>query len=61
MGNGPLGGQLLLQALLIGVNAFFASAEMSVVSLNTNLLKKKADEGDKKAEKKTTKKAADAE
>ena len=40
-----------MQALLIGVNAFFASAEMSVVSLNTNLLKKKADEGDKKAEK----------
>ena len=46
-----LGGQLLLQAALIGVNAFFASAEMSVVSLNTTLLRKKAEDGDKKAEK----------
>lgn len=46
-----LGGQLLLQVALIGVNAFFASAEMSVVSLNTTLLKKKAEDGDKKAAK----------
>jgi putative hemolysin len=51
MDGDPLGGQLLLQAVLIFVNAFFASAEMAVVSLNTNLLKKKAEDGDKKAEK----------
>lgn len=51
MDGDPLGGQLLLQAALIFVNAFFASAEMAVVSLNTNLLKKKAEDGDKKAEK----------
>ncbi len=49
MDGDPLGGQLLLQAALIFVNAFFASAEMAVVSLNTNLLKKKAEDGDKKA------------
>ena len=45
MDGDPIGQQILLQALLIGVNAFFASAEMAVVSLNTTLLKKKVEDG----------------
>lgn len=42
---------IMLQVALIGVNAFFASAEMALVSLNTNLLRKAAEEGDNKAKK----------
>ncbi len=42
---------IMLQAALIAINAFFASAEMALVSVNTNLLRKAADEGDKKAKK----------
>jgi putative hemolysin len=42
---------ILLQLLLIAINAFFASAEMALVSLNTNLLRKEAEDGDKKAKK----------
>ena len=45
MDNDPLGRQLLVQALLIGVNAFFASSEMALVSLNTAVLKKRAENG----------------
>ncbi|MDD7676139.1 MAG: hemolysin family protein [Eubacteriales bacterium] len=45
----PLGRQLLLQFLLILVNAFFAASEIAVVSLNANKLKKDAEEGNKKA------------
>ncbi|MBR4033699.1 MAG: DUF21 domain-containing protein, partial [Clostridia bacterium] len=41
----------MLQLVLIAINAFFASAEMALVSLNVNLLRKEADEGDKKAKK----------
>lgn len=44
-----LGRQLLLQFLLILVNAFFAASEIAVVSLNANKLKKDAEEGSKKA------------
>ena len=40
-----------LQLVLIAINAFFASAEMALVSLNTNLLRKAAEDGDKKAKK----------
>ena len=47
----PIGRQLLLQLLLILVNAFFAASEISVVSLNVNKLKKEAEEGDVKAAK----------
>lgn len=47
----PIGRQLLLQFLLILVNAFFAASEISVVSLNVNKLKKEAEEGDRKAAK----------
>ena len=45
----PIGRQLLLQFLLILVNAFFAASEIAVVSLNANKLKKDAEEGNKKA------------
>ena len=42
---------ILLQLVLIAINAFFAASEMALVSLNTNLLRKQAEEGDKKAKK----------
>ena len=45
----PIGGLLLIQALLIAVNAFFAAAEIAVVSLNETKLRHQAEEGDKKA------------
>lgn len=41
--------QLLLQVVLIMVNAFFAAAEMAVMTLNTNRVRKMAEEGDKTA------------
>ncbi|MDE6065114.1 MAG: CNNM domain-containing protein, partial [Lachnospiraceae bacterium] len=41
--------QLLLQVVLILVNAFFAGTELAVVSLNTTKLHKMEDEGDKHA------------
>ena len=47
----PIGALLLIQVLLIAVNAFFAAAEIAVVSLNETRLRRKADEGDKKAQK----------
>lgn len=40
--------QLLLQIILILLNAFFAAAEIAVVSLNTTKLRRQ-EEGDKKA------------
>lgn len=43
--------QLLIQALIILVNAFFAAMEMAVISLNVNKLRKKIEEGDRTAEK----------
>lgn len=43
--------QLLLQAVLIGVNAFFAGTEMALVSLNTAKLHKMEEDGDKHAAK----------
>jgi len=46
----PIGPQLLLQAILILLNAFFAGTEMAVVSLNENLLRRDAEDGDKKAQ-----------
>lgn len=42
--------QLLLQLLLILLNAFFASTEIAVLSLNENKIKLKAQDGDKKAQ-----------
>ena len=45
----PIGGQLLIQFILILVNAFFAATEIAVISLNDNKVRKQAEEGDKKA------------
>ncbi|WP_428866281.1 hemolysin family protein [Clostridium sediminicola] len=42
--------QIILIVILTIINAFFASAEMAIVSLNKNKLKLMADEGNKKAE-----------
>lgn len=47
----PIWSQLLLQLVLILVNAFFASAEIAVISLNEQKLKKLSESGDKKSEK----------
>ena len=41
--------QLLLQVILILLNAFFAAAEIAVVSLNGTKLRRLEEEGDKKA------------
>ena len=41
--------QMLILILLTGINAFFASAEMAIVSLNKNRMKMLANEGNKKA------------
>lgn len=41
--------QLIIQAILILVNAFFAATEIAVISLNANKLKKQIEEGDKGA------------
>ena len=41
--------QILLQVILILINAFFAATEVAVVSLNTTKLKKLAEDGDKTA------------
>lgn len=44
-----IGQQLLLQFILIAFNAFFASAEIAVLSLNPAKLRKLEEEGDKRA------------
>ncbi len=51
MSSDPIWGQLLLQLVLIAVNAFFAATEMAVVSLNENKIRRQAEdhENDKKA------------
>ncbi|SBW09822.1 conserved membrane hypothetical protein [uncultured Eubacteriales bacterium] len=49
MPSDPIWPQLLLQVVLILVNAFFAATELAVISLNDNILRKQAEEGDKKA------------
>ncbi len=41
--------QILLQIILIMINAFFAATEIAVISLNTTKLKKLAEDGDKYA------------
>lgn len=45
----PIWWQLLLQVMLIALNAFFASTEIAVISLNANKIRRLAEEGDKKA------------
>ncbi len=42
---------LILQIILIALNAFFAATEIAVVSLNENKVKARAEDGDKKAKK----------
>ncbi|MCR5214962.1 MAG: hemolysin family protein [Eubacterium sp.] len=42
-------GQILLQVVLILLNAFFAATEIAVISLNEKKLKARADKGEKKA------------
>ena len=42
-------GYLVLLVILIGLNAFFASSEIAIISLNDAKLEKMAQEGDKKA------------
>lgn len=41
--------QIILQIVLIALNAFFAATEIAVISLNEKKLKSMADDGDKKA------------
>lgn len=43
--------QLLLQLILIVLNAFFAATEIAVISLNEKKVKSRAESGDKKAAK----------
>ncbi|MBE7011696.1 MAG: DUF21 domain-containing protein, partial [Ruminococcaceae bacterium] len=43
--------QLLLQFILIALNAFFAATEIAVISLNEKKVKARAEDGDKKANK----------
>ena len=45
----PLWPQLLLQVVLIALNAFFAATEIAVLSLNEAVVRRQAEEGDKKA------------
>ncbi|MDO5026700.1 MAG: hemolysin family protein [Tissierellia bacterium] len=42
--------QILIIIILTAINAFFASAEMAMVSVDQNKLKKEVEEGDRKAE-----------
>jgi putative hemolysin len=46
----PLLWQLVLQVFLIGINAFFACAEIALLSLNDAKLEKRAEAGDKGAQ-----------
>lgn len=43
--------QILVQIVLIALNAFFAASEIAVISLNEVKLRRQAEEGDKKAKK----------
>ena len=47
----PVGYLLLIQVALIAINAFFAAAEIAVVSLSETKLRHKAEEGDKTSRK----------
>lgn len=48
--EGSLLTQLLLQVVLIGINALFACAEIAILSLNKSKIEKMALEGDKKSQ-----------
>ena len=45
----PLWPQLLLQVILIALNAFFAATEIAVISLNEAVIRRQAEDGDKKS------------
>jgi len=45
----PIWGSLLLQAVLILLNAFFSATEIAVLSLSENKIKRQLDAGDRKA------------
>lgn len=47
----PIGGLLFVQVILIAINAFFAAAEIALVSLSESKLRHQAEEGDKRAAK----------
>ena len=47
--NTQIIGNLILQLVLIGLNAIFACTEIAVLSINENKLTKMAEEGNKKA------------
>lgn len=49
MPSDPIGPQLLLQFVLIVINAFFSSAEIAMLTLNENRLRRSAEENDEKA------------
>lgn len=49
MSPDPIWPQLLLQVILILLNAFFAATEIAVISLNEGVLRRQAEEGDKTA------------
>ena len=51
MDSSPIWRQLLLQAALILLNAFFAATEIAVLSLNENKVRKQSEEGDNRAAK----------
>ena len=51
MSDPILWGQILLQIILISINAIFACSEIAVVSLNEKKIEKLSDEGNKKAKK----------
>ena len=50
MPDDPLLPKLIILVILIFINAFFAAAEIAVISLSGTRLKKQAGEGDKKAQ-----------
>lgn len=47
---GPMWGQIILLLVLIIINAYFAAAEMAIVSVNKNRIRSLAQEGNKKAQ-----------
>ena len=49
MSDGPLLPQILVLAILILINAFFAAAEIALISLSETKLKKQLEDGDKQA------------
>ena len=52
--EGSLWGPLILQVILLFINAVFASAEIAVISMNDNRIAKLTLEGDKRAIRLTT-------